>query len=60
MTLTLGHEQLHSDDLSYSYEPRSKSNHLSVSLINRGCVVVVLLFYVHGKHLRSCQEGQLT
>ena len=22
--------------------------------------VVVLLFYVHGKHLRSCQDGQLT
>ena len=22
--------------------------------------VVVLLFYVHGKHLRSCREGQLT
>ena len=24
------------------------------------CVVVVLLFYVHGKHLRSCREDQLT
>ena len=23
-----------------------------------GCIV--LLFYVHGKHLRSCQDGQLT
>ena len=23
-------------------------------------VVVVLLFYVQGKHLRSCQNGQLT
>ena len=23
-------------------------------------VVVVLLFYVHGKHLKSCQDGQLT
>ena len=23
-------------------------------------VVVVLLFYVHGKHLRSCWDGQLT
>ena len=21
---------------------------------------VVLLFYVHGKHLRSCQDGQFT
>ena len=24
------------------------------------CVVVALLFYVHGKHLRSCRDGQLT
>ena len=23
-------------------------------------VVVALLFYVHGKHLRLCREGQLT
>ena len=23
-------------------------------------VFVVLLFYVHGKHLRSCRDGQLT
>ena len=23
-------------------------------------VVVALLFYVHGKHLRSCQDSQLT
>ena len=24
------------------------------------CVGVALLFYVHGKHLRSCRDGQLT
>ena len=36
VTLTLGHQQLHSDDLNYSYEPRSKSNHLAVSPTNRG------------------------
>ena len=24
-----------------------------------GCCIV-LLFYVHGKHLRSCRDGQLT
>ena len=23
-------------------------------------VVVALLFYVHGKHRRSCRDGQLT
>ena len=22
--------------------------------------IVVLLFYIHGKHLRSCRDGQLT
>ena len=26
----------------------------------RFVVVVGLLFYVHGKHLRSCRDGQLT
>ena len=26
----------------------------------KSVVVVVLLFYVHGKHLRSCRDGQLT
>ena len=36
VTLALGHQQLQLDDPSYSYEPRSKSNHLSVSPINRG------------------------
>ena len=30
----------------------------SPSLFN--VVVVDLLFYVHGKHLRSCRDGQLT
>ena len=28
--------------------------------IMNSIVVVVLLFYVHGKHLRSCRDGQLT
>ena len=28
--------------------------------LNGEIVVVVLLFYVHGKHLRSCRDGQLT
>ena len=31
------------------------------SLHNNNIVVfVALLFYVHGKHLRSCRDGQLT
>ena len=35
----------------------------SISVHNEYIVVVVvvaLLFYVHGKHLRSCWDGQLT
>ena len=28
--------------------------------LNSQVVVVKLLFYVHGKHLRSCRDGQLT
>ena len=27
---------------------------------NESCCIVALLFYVHGKHLRSCRDGQLT
>ena len=27
---------------------------------NQELYLVVLLFYVHGKHLRSCRDGQLT
>ena len=30
--------------------------HMCANKVN----VVVLLFYVHGKHLRSCWDGQLT
>ena len=29
-------------------------------LLEQEHFVVVLLFYVHGKHLRSCWDGQLT
>ena len=28
--------------------------------VSFSAVVVVLLFYVHGKHLRLCRDGQLT
>ena len=34
-----------------------------VKILDKTCtryVVVVLLFYVHGKHLRSCRDGQST
>ena len=29
-------------------------------LLHLVVVVVALLFYVHGKHLRSCRDGKLT
>ena len=37
-------------------DPPLRDYHFGVLLF----VVVVLLFYVHGKHLRSCRDGQLT
>ena len=37
-----------------------QSDHKSVCKMVSRYVVVVLLFYVHGKHLRSCWDGQLT
>ena len=30
------------------------------TILDRLLFVVALLFYVHGKHLRSCRDGQLT
>ena len=30
------------------------------NVVRRMVVVVVLLLYVHGKHRRSCRDGQLT
>ena len=43
------------------YENVSVSeNFLTYFWIGQSDVVVVLLFDVHGKHLRSCQDGQLT
>ena len=41
----------------------SDSGLFPVSFLTKFLVVVVvvaLLFYVHGKHLRSCRDGQLT
>ena len=31
-----------------------------IEILSLHCIVVALLFYVHGKHLRSCRDGQLT
>ena len=38
-----------------NYQPEVSVNKLSFAV-----VVVALLFYVHGKHLRSCRDGQFT
>ena len=49
--------------------PAHKTNKLTVTaspeiFLSEGkdkvCCIVALLFYVHGKHLRSCRDGQLT
>ena len=40
--------------LCHSVESTGSINCLEV------VVVVALLFYVHGKHLRLCRDGQLT
>ena len=38
-----------------------QEKNISNRVIKSDVVVVVdLLFYVHGKHLRSCRDGQLT
>ena len=64
-----GHTRLHSLSL-FMIEEISEKSYPSVKrlfLHRQGVVgsrgdgwLVVLLFYVHGKHLRSCRDGQLT
>ena len=39
-------------------EPQLKNLLLKNLVVYKYCIV--LLFYVHGKHLRSCRDGQLT
>ena len=41
-------------------EAKISSLYPVVNILFQDVVVVVLLFYVHGKHLRSCRDGQLT
>ena len=43
--------------LSYALSRKLIKAFLQLDIV---VVVVVLLFYVHGKHLRSCRDGQLT
>ena len=53
-SLSLGYKQYISN-LSLGYK-----QYISKSITGLAVVVVVLLFYVHSKHLRSCQVSQLT
>ena len=39
---------------------KSNGDKGDLTMMDGWMVVVVLLFYVHGKHLRSCRDGQLT
>ena len=43
-----------------SYSFKLHGGHETASETIKEKYVVVLLFYVHGKHLRSCRDGQLT
>ena len=43
-------------NITASSGTRTQDHKLSFVVV----VVVALLFYVHGKHLRSCRDGQLT
>ena len=43
-----------------SWVPLRSLNFCSFDMIYIVVVVVALLFYVHGKHLRSYRDGQLT
>ena len=40
--------------------PRNLCHFICVTALLSVGWLVVLLFYVHGKHLRSCRDGQLT
>ena len=48
------------DDNHLKDFPISPKKHIADSQEMALHLVVVLLFYVHGKHLRSCRDGQLT
>ena len=43
-----------------SFSERSFICFMPVQTLYWNDFVVALLFYVHGKHLRSCRDGQLT
>ena len=45
---------------SYASMQENWNAYSTTGMVCRFVVVVVLLFYVHGKHLRSCRDGQLT
>ena len=51
-------------DLVYKFRKIIGKNdfpyHFKKIIVRYKKIVVVLLFYVHGKHLRSCRDGQLT
>ena len=47
----------------YAYtrdNPLAKACGLSPPTVRHPMIFVALLFYVHGKHLRSCRDGQFT
>ena len=63
-----GHICLHFSKLLYDFQRQTDIElqclvvlYQSAAKVGRArFFVVALLFYVHGKHLRSCRDGQLT
>ena len=46
--------------LTYLHPATGTCTSLDLSICFPTLLLVVLLFFVHGKHLRSCRDGQLT
>ena len=44
----------------FTFKVKYQQNRTGISSFLGIVVVVALLFYVHGKHLRSCRDNQLT
>ena len=56
----LGRDMDHLANRTAELRQGGKDCYVYTSIVRRNFVVVVLLFYVHVKHLRSCRHGQLT
>ena len=61
----LPQRMLHGKNFDVVFKKMGEDSIRAIELALKGhilfvCFLFVLLFYVHGKHLRSCRDGQLT